>query len=762
MFGSKKNSEYNEYEDEGNFSYNEDLKTNEFNDATIEYGDGEEIEEEFYVEDPHEINKNKIMFFALLGGLIILIIVILLIRGCVGNGKVNSVKITSPDIIYVGDKEKIIAKAQGRGNLKNTIYKFEVSDESIVGLDNKDIIKGKTAVNYLTPIATGKFILGVSGQLEDVKLPNAEKEIVICRRLSEESFNNSELTAVINKPIKLNIDLGEDTKCFENLTYKIKDNSIVKIDENRNLVGLKKGSTTITFESDGKSVTKIVNVSKDGKNVTGLTLNKDKVTLEIGKSEQIKAAIKPSDATNKNIKWESTNTGIVKVSSTGKLTGVGKGSAIVTATTEDGGYKRLINVTVKAGTGGGSQGGSSKDTTAPKLTTVTIYSNNTYKQYASLVNKSNEVTIEMVSNEPLKSSPVVSVNGSIPLKVTCNGTICKAVLTVSNSIPDGKLSFKISSYKDAAGNTGAVVTTTTDSSSVLIDKTKPECKKSSAGTTDTEQKYKFTWSDPDFKIGKGSGVSSVIKPDGKSENGSQVGRDVSGSQTFTFKREKYAAVKTMKVTDWAGNITECSVTVAKKETEDVTPTPTPTKKTYYATFIASTGIRSIGSSKLSCETDGVSNKCTVTAPTITPKSLYQTIGWCSSETCTKAEYAVGAKIELDSNETFYAVAKYKYSGGGGSSDDDDDDDDGGGIDGGDEETCTGRVPCSASDTGAICSSYTSWSCGSWGKSSSDSSYEGELRRVQCELVQLGSAKNDLEYQCRTCTRKYTDCTCPCS
>ena len=33
-------------------------------------------------------------------------------------------------------------------------------------------------------------------------VPNVEKEIVICRRLSDEAFHSNELTAVINKPIK--------------------------------------------------------------------------------------------------------------------------------------------------------------------------------------------------------------------------------------------------------------------------------------------------------------------------------------------------------------------------------------------------------------------------------------------------------------------------------------------------------------------------------------------------------------------------------
>ena len=80
----KKNQEQDKYEDDGNFSYNEDLKTNEFNDATIEYGDGEEIQDDNstdFEEEPED-KKHKILFYALIGFLILLLLIVLMVRGC--------------------------------------------------------------------------------------------------------------------------------------------------------------------------------------------------------------------------------------------------------------------------------------------------------------------------------------------------------------------------------------------------------------------------------------------------------------------------------------------------------------------------------------------------------------------------------------------------------------------------------------------------------------------------------------------------------
>ncbi|MBQ3545904.1 MAG: Ig-like domain-containing protein [Lachnospiraceae bacterium] len=71
-------------------------------------------------------------------------------------------------------------------------------------------------------------------------------------------------------------------------------------------------------------------------NVSGISLNKSSVTLSKGSTETLISTITPSTATNKNVKWSSSNTNVATVSSTGVITAIGIGTAVITVTTEDG------------------------------------------------------------------------------------------------------------------------------------------------------------------------------------------------------------------------------------------------------------------------------------------------------------------------------------------------------------------------------------------------------------------------------------------
>jgi uncharacterized protein YjdB len=81
--------------------------------------------------------------------------------------------------------------------------------------------------------------------------------------------------------------------------------------------------------------------------VTGVTLNKPSTTITAGNSETLIANIAPSDATNKSVSWNSSNTAVATVSG-GTVTAVSAGSANITVTTVDGGFSATCAVTVTA------------------------------------------------------------------------------------------------------------------------------------------------------------------------------------------------------------------------------------------------------------------------------------------------------------------------------------------------------------------------------------------------------------------------------
>lgn len=81
--------------------------------------------------------------------------------------------------------------------------------------------------------------------------------------------------------------------------------------------------------------------------VTGVTLNKTNLSLVEGGTETLSATVTPSNATNKNVTWSSSDTSIAKVDSNGKITAVAAGTATITVTTADGNKKATCTVTVK-------------------------------------------------------------------------------------------------------------------------------------------------------------------------------------------------------------------------------------------------------------------------------------------------------------------------------------------------------------------------------------------------------------------------------
>ncbi len=82
-------------------------------------------------------------------------------------------------------------------------------------------------------------------------------------------------------------------------------------------------------------------------NVTGVQLNYTISTVEKGQTLSLQAIVQPHGVLNTNVSWESNNLAVAKVDNTGLVTAISDGTAIITVTTEEGGYKATCEVNVK-------------------------------------------------------------------------------------------------------------------------------------------------------------------------------------------------------------------------------------------------------------------------------------------------------------------------------------------------------------------------------------------------------------------------------
>ena len=81
--------------------------------------------------------------------------------------------------------------------------------------------------------------------------------------------------------------------------------------------------------------------------VTGVSLDKDSLTLDVGGIATLTATVEPEKATNKHVTWKSNNTNVATVSG-GVVAAVGAGTTTITVETEDGKITDTCTVTVNA------------------------------------------------------------------------------------------------------------------------------------------------------------------------------------------------------------------------------------------------------------------------------------------------------------------------------------------------------------------------------------------------------------------------------
>lgn len=212
------------------------------------------------------------------------------------------------------------------------------SDASVATVDENGLV---TAVGQgtATITATSNLDNSKSGTCSvTVNAPAApiEVESISIKSSTTLAIGGTETLSVTYTP--------SDANTGKAITWSSDKESVAKVDENGKVTGVAVGTAIITATSEkGKTATCVVTVQAVA--VTGVTLDKTSATLKVGENLMLTAFVAPTDAANKNVTWESSNTAVATVAR-GYVTSKAAGTAKITVTTEDGGYTASCTVTV--------------------------------------------------------------------------------------------------------------------------------------------------------------------------------------------------------------------------------------------------------------------------------------------------------------------------------------------------------------------------------------------------------------------------------
>ena len=182
-------------------------------------------------------------------------------------------------------------------------------------------------------------------------------------------------------------------------------NSYCSVDQTGLVTGIKPGRSTITATTDNNlSATCSVTITKPS--VTGITISPTSKTIDVGESFVISTTISPEDARETSITWKSSNTSVASVSS-GTVTGIGSGNAVITAKTEDGGFEATCNVTVTyVPTTGITLSPKTLEIEAHKSATLTATISPSNASNKNIVWTSNNTSIATVTNGTIHAQAV--------------------------------------------------------------------------------------------------------------------------------------------------------------------------------------------------------------------------------------------------------------------------------------------------------------------------------------------------------------------
>ena len=247
---------------------------------------------------------------------------------------------TSPAISssdFTTDNTKVYANVETSLNVRSgpgTSYESLTTIPS--GTKMTRIAKGKQKGELWDRVKLESGLVGYVFQTYVEEVPNVQVE-KITLSLDKTTINKGER-------IKIKANISPEDAVDKTLKYSSDNTSVATVSSDGYIQGISSGSAKITAKASN-GVTGTINI-KVYSPVTDIITSTDNIVLQIGETYKINATVIPDDADNKNILYNSENSGIAKVDEQGIVTGETEGETSINAVSEEGAISKKIKVKV--------------------------------------------------------------------------------------------------------------------------------------------------------------------------------------------------------------------------------------------------------------------------------------------------------------------------------------------------------------------------------------------------------------------------------
>ena len=200
--------------------------------------------------------------------------------------------------------------------VKNKKVTIAVSD----GKDDIVRVKGDS----ITGTGVGETVLTIASvENPDVAL---KYRVIVIQPVTRLTVNAPEKTVRVGETISLTAVCTPENATIQGVTWKSGDERIATVDENGTVTGVKRGNVRINaVTTDGSNIRANVSI-RVVQQAESITLDKEELTVDIGKNAVLKAAVLPKNTDNKDVTWTSSDESIATVNKQGRINGLNIGT----------------------------------------------------------------------------------------------------------------------------------------------------------------------------------------------------------------------------------------------------------------------------------------------------------------------------------------------------------------------------------------------------------------------------------------------------
>lgn len=250
----------------------------------------------------------------------------------------------SATTLVEGDTEELMATVMPE-NATDKGIEWKSSDESVATVSQTGLVtalkEGSSAITVITNDGGFKATCDVT----------VNKKVIAVTGVV---LGKTELTLVEGEEEKLAVAVTPENATDKSVVWESSNKSAAAVSQDGLVTAVEEGKATITVKTNdgGFSASCEVTVKKKVIAVTGVKLSAASMTLREGDRGKLTVTVEPANATNKNVKWWTSDLDIVSVGSTlGGSTGYVEarkaGTATVTVKTEDGEFSASCEITVE-------------------------------------------------------------------------------------------------------------------------------------------------------------------------------------------------------------------------------------------------------------------------------------------------------------------------------------------------------------------------------------------------------------------------------